>query len=185
MSSHLDIIGSVIIAGMIILNFAFFMGERTDSQIESTNKITAQTDMGDVTATLRFDLRKAGYGCDSNAILRAEPNLLVFRADLENDGITDTVAYYYGTANALIDEKDGSLLYRIVNGRKQRGQDLGLAAFSFQYFTSSNYGAFTETTNISDIQAIGVSLRMRSDMKVDGKYQDATNEFIVTPQNLK
>ncbi len=184
MSSHLDIIGSVIIAGMIILNFSFFMGERTDSQIESTNKITAQTDMSDVTETLRFDLRKVGYGCDTLAILRAEENCFVFRADLENDGKLDTIGYYYGSANALISEKSGSLLYRIVNGRKQRGQDLGLTSFSFIYFSTNNYGAMAKTASISSIMAIGVSLRMRSDMKVDGDYQCSTNEFTITPQNL-
>jgi hypothetical protein len=184
MSSHLDIIGSVIIAGMIILNFALFMGERTESQIESTNKITAQTDMSDMTATLRFDLRKVGFGCDSNAILRAEPNCFVFRADLDNDGKLDTVGYFFGAANTLINEKSDALLYRIVNGRKQRGQDLGLTNFQFLYFTSSNYGAFTQTTSLKSIQAIGVSLRMRSNMKVDGNYQYATNEFTITPQNL-
>ncbi len=184
MSSHLDIIGSVIIAGMIILNFSFFMGERTESQIESTNKITAQTDMSDVTETMRFDLRKVGYGCDTLPILRADENCFVFRADLENDGKLDTVGYYYGTASALISEKSGSLLYRIVNGRKQRGQDLGLTAFRFNYFTTDTYGAMTKTTSISSIMAIGVSLRMQSDMKVNGEYQYSLNEFTITPQNL-
>lgn len=185
MSSHLDIIGSVIIAGMIILNFAFFMGERTESQIESTNKITAQTDMSDVTSTLRFDLRKVGYGCDSNAVLRADANCLIFRSDLENDGKIDTIGYYFGAANTLISEKGESLLYRIVNGQKQRGQDIGLTDFQFRFFTSSNFGAFTETTSLADIKAIGVSLRLRSDMKAGGDYQYSTNEFIITPYNLK
>ncbi len=184
MSSHLDIIGSVIIAGMIILNFSIFMGERTESQIESTNKITAQTDMSDVTSTLRFDLRKVGYGCDSLAILRATETCFVFRADLENDGRLDTVGYYYGSSNSLINEKSEPLLYRVVNGSKQRGQDLGLTSFRFLYFTSSNYGALTQTTTLSSIRAIGVSLEMRSDMKVDGEYQYSTNEFTITPQNL-
>lgn len=184
MSSHLDIIGSVIIAGMIILNFSIFMGERTESQIESTNKITAQTDMSDVTSTLRFDLRKVGYGCDTNAILQATENCFVFRADLENDGKLDTVGYYYGAGNALISESTAPLLYRVVNGQKQRGQDLGLMSFRFLYFTASNFGALTQTTSVGDIRAIGVSLRMRSDMKAGGDYQYSTNEFTITPQNL-
>lgn len=184
MSSHLDIIGSIIIAGMIILNFSFFMGERTESQIESTNKITAQTEMSDVTSTLRFDLRKVGYGCDSLAILRAQENCFVFRADLENDGKIDTIGYYFSSANALISEKTSPMLYRIVNGRKQRGQDLGLTNFRFLYFTSTNYGALTQTTSVSSIKAIGVQLRLKSDMKVDGNYQYSMNEFTITPQNL-
>ncbi|MFZ1731948.1 MAG: hypothetical protein WBQ23_06780 [Bacteroidota bacterium] len=184
MSTHLDIIGSVIIAGMIILNFSFFMGERTESQIETTNKITAQTEMGDLTETLRFDLRKVGYGCDSIPIIKATENCLVFRADLENDGKIDTVGYYFGSANALISEKSEPLLYRIVNGRKQRGQDLGLSGFRFIYFADTNYGTLSQTTSMEDIKAVGVSLRLRSQMKVDGDYQYSLNEFTIAPKNL-
>ncbi|MBE0644837.1 MAG: hypothetical protein IH600_12205 [Bacteroidetes bacterium] len=184
MSSQLDIIGSIIIAGMIILNFSFFMGERTESQIESTNKITAQTDISDVTETLRFDLRKAGYGCDTLPILRATENSLVFRADLENDGKIDTIGYYFGTASTLISEKSGSLLYRVVNGRKQQGQDLGLEGFRFIYFSTNSYGTLSQTTTLGDIKAIGVSLRLRSKMKVDGECQYSLNEFTISPKNL-
>ncbi|MFA6234533.1 MAG: hypothetical protein WC824_10180 [Bacteroidota bacterium] len=184
MSTHLDIIGSVIIAGMIILNFSFFMGERTESQIETTNKITAQTEMGDVTSTLRFDLRKVGYGCDSVPILLATENSLVFRADLENDGKIDTVGYYFGASNALIGEKSDALLYRIVNGKKYRGQDLGLTGFRFIFFTETTFGTLTQTTDLNSIKAIGVSLRIRSTMKVDGDYQYSLNEFTISPKNL-
>jgi hypothetical protein len=184
MSSHLDIIGSVIIAGMIILNFSFFMGERTESQIESTNKVMSQTDMGDLTSTLRFDLRKVGYGCDSVPIIRADENCLIFRADFENDGKIDTIGYYFGSANTLISEKSELLLYRIVNRRKQRGQDIGLTAFKFIYFTDDNYGTLSQTTTLADIKAVGVSLRLQSSMKVDGDYQYSLNEFTVSPKNL-
>lgn len=184
MSSHLDIIGSVIIAGMIILNFSFFMGERTESQIESTNKITAQTDMSDVTQTLRFDLRKVGYGCDSLPILRADETCLVFRADLENDGKLDTVGYYFGAGATVIGETTATLLYRVVNGRKQPGQDLGINRFRFQYFDFNSYGALTPTTTIASIRAIGVQLRLKSKMKEDGEYSYSDNEFTITPKNL-
>ena len=184
MSSHLDIIGSVIIAGMVILNFAFFMGERTESQVESTNRISAQTDVSDVTQTLRFDLRKVGFGCDSLPILRATENSFVFRADLENDGKVDTVGYYFGTASTLLNEKTDGLLYRIVNRVKQRGQDLNLTDFRFVYFTKNTYGTLSQTTDMAKIHAIGVRLRVRSGLKEADGYRYSLNEFTVTPKNL-
>ncbi|MDX9760031.1 MAG: hypothetical protein RBU27_12800 [Bacteroidota bacterium] len=184
MSSHIDIIGSVIIAGMIILNFSFFMGERTESQIESTNKITAQTEMSDVTQTLRYDLRKVGYGCDSVPILRADETSFVFRADLENDGTLDTIGYYYGAGATLIGETSAPLLYRVVNGHKQAGQDVGINHFRFLYFDVNSYGALTATTTIESIRAIGVQLRLRSRMKEEGEYTYSNNEFTISPKNL-
>ncbi|MCB2204184.1 hypothetical protein KQI65_05495 [bacterium] len=224
MSTHLDIIGSVIIAGMIILNFTVFMGERQESQIESTNKITAQTEMTDITETLRHDLRKVGYGCDSAAILRAEPTLLVFRADLDNNGSIDTVAYAFvedkasttstststttttTTTSVTTSEESGTtyyvndegniieetkvltppkyLLYRVVNSRKVPGYDVGLQGMTFKYYESNKYGQLTETTSLAAINAIAVTLRLRSKMQEDGKYQYTVNEFTVTPKNL-
>lgn len=218
MSSHLDIIGSVIIAGMIILNFTVFMGERQESQIESTNKITAQTEMSEITSTLRHDLRKVGYGCDSLPILRATSSAFVFRADLDNDGKIDTVGYAFasdaselsttttstttsttsvsGTTTYATSEEslDGStttistsnklLLYRIVNGQKQPGYDFGLVGFGFRYYKTNTYGTLSETTTLADIKAVAVTLRLRSEMKLDNEYQYSVNEFTVSPKNL-
>lgn len=203
MGSQLDIIGSVIIAGMIILNFTVFMGERQDSQIESANKVTAQTDMSDVTTIMRHDLRKAGFGCDTVPILRATESLFAFRADLNNDGKLDTVVYAFskdltGTSTSTstsslttstvtaVNELDRELpkLYRIVNGRKNHGQSVNLVGFRFRYYSTDSWGALHETTTMGDIRAIGVALRMRSTMKTEGKYAFSLNEFTVTPKNL-
>ncbi len=196
MSSHLDIIGSVIIAGMIILNFTVFMGERQESQIETTNTITAQTEMSEVTTTLRHDLRKVGYGCDSLPILRATSSVFVFRTDINNDGKIDTVGYAFApdpssaimtsgtftTSTASTSNK--MLLYRIVNGQKQPGYDFGLEGCSFKYFKTNSYGTMSETTTMADVKAVAVSLRLRSEMKIDNKYQYSVNEFTVSPKNL-
>ncbi|MDT8323801.1 MAG: hypothetical protein RRA94_06810 [Bacteroidota bacterium] len=200
MSSHLDIIGSVIIAGMIILNFTVFMGERQESQIDSVNTITAQTEMSDVTSTLRHDLRKVGYGCDSLPILRATSSAFVFRADLDNDGKIDTVGYAFATDDSELSTTttagattttsttesttSKTLLYRVVNGRKQPGWDFGLVAFGFKYFRTDTYGRLFETTTTADVKAVAVTLRLRSKMKEDNEYQYSVNEFTVSPKNL-
>ena len=211
MSSYLDIVGSVIIAGMIILNFAVFMGERQESQIESTNKVTAQTEMSDITQTLRNDLRKLGYGCDSLRIMNAAPRQLVFRADLNNDGKTDTIGWSfsdhvdlatftkvstsmspvqsevktstYSTETLKISTENFSLR-RVVNGQIFEGSDTDMVGFYFKYFTTDSYGTLVETTSIADIKAIGVVLRLRSKMQYDGEYQYSLNEFTVSPKNL-
>lgn len=211
MSSYLDIVGSVIIAGMIILNFAVFMGERQESQIESTNKVTAQTEMSDITQTLRHDLRKLGYGCDSLAIMNAAPRQLVFRSDLNNDGKLDTIGYSYVdnvdlstfatvttsiaptqsevktstySTETLKISTENFLLHRVVNGRIFEGSDTDMVGFYFKYYTTNSYGTLIETSSIEDIKAIGVVLRLRSKMQQDDDYMYSLNEFTVSPKNL-
>jgi hypothetical protein len=186
MASHLDIIGSVIIAGMIILNVAFFMVERQDSQVQSINKITQQGDLSDMTATLRHDILKAGYGCDTLKILRATEQQFIFRADLENNGELDTVAYILADANNLQKSTgSGGHLYRVVNGRKTRGADIGIVDFSFRYYRVNSNKQMVETTGLEDIRAIAVAMRVKSSMSTEDGYNYTNTEFTVTPRNLR
>ncbi|MBN1446629.1 MAG: hypothetical protein JXA28_01760 [Bacteroidetes bacterium] len=211
MSTHLDIVGSVIIAGMIILNFTFFMGERQESQIESVNKVTTQTEMTDVTQTLRHDLRKIGYGCDSLPIIYASPTRLVFRADIDNDGRIDTVGYAFApeldksvtstTTSTKISSTSETttstytletakadissfILHRRVNGQLYTGRDMNITGFFFKYYTTNAYGTLLETQIVSDVKAIGVVIRVQSVMQVDHEYKYTLTEFTVTPKNL-
>ncbi len=187
MSNHLDIIGSVIIAGMIILNFAFFAGERQNSQIQSVNKITQQGDLTDVTMTLRHDLLKVGFGCDTLKVLSATSREFVFRSDLENDGTLDTIAYIFADGNDMqtLTTAEGGYLYRVVNGQNTRGADLGLVSFGFKYYRLGDKSTLVETTAPADVRAITVGMKVKSKMTSEDGCQYSQSEFTVTPKNLK
>jgi len=185
MGTHLDIIGSVIIAGMIILNFAFFMGERQNSQIRSTNKATQQNEVTDVTSIMRHDILKAGYGVDTMKILKATPTCFSFRADLANSGNIDTITYLFGDgASSIVKDSKLGMLYRIVNGRKVHGDDLGITEFEFRYYRLGSKSVLVETTDIPDIRLVGVRMRVKSSMSAEGEYQYGQTDFTISPKNL-
>jgi len=188
MSTHLDIIGSVIIGGMIILNFAFFQGERQNSQIESVNKITQQSDITDVTTTLRHDIMKAGFGCDTLKILQASARVFTFRCDLENDGKLDTVSYTFGNySNTTVQTTRTTIpLFRIVNGRKVQGADVGIVECYFRYYRlGATYKNLIETTAAADVRAVTVGMKVKGAMTSEDGCQYAQSEFTITPKNLK
>jgi hypothetical protein len=187
MSSHLDIIGSVVIAGMIILNFAFFQGERQNSQIESVNKIVHQGDVTDVTTTLRHDIMKAGFGCDTLKILQSSARVFTFRCDLENDGKIDTISYTFGdySSNALQTSTNSIPLFRIVNGRRVRGADIGIVRCYFKYYRlDPTYKKLIETTSPADVRAVTVGMQLKSSMTSEDGCTYSQTEFTITPKNL-
>lgn len=187
MNSQLDIIGSVIIAGMIILNFAFFMGERQQSQITSSNKITQQGDLTDWTSVMRNDILKAGYGVDTFKVLRATPTLFSFRSDMDNNGTVDTITYVYMNPDnqQLFPGTQTGRLYRVVNGRRGQGADIGIVGFTFTYFTISAQQRLVETTYAGDVKAVGVQMRVKSQLETGGECQYARTDFTVNPRNLR
>lgn len=187
MSTHLDIIGSVIIAGMIILNFAFFMGERQDSQIKSVNKVTQQGDISDMSTTMRHDLMKVGFGCDTLKVLCATANEFTFRSDLDNNGKLDTISYRYalGDTSQQLTTSAGGYLYRIINGRRTRGADLGFVSFGFRYYSLGTKKELIATTTAADVKSIAVAMRVQSAMSSSEGCQYEQSDFTVSPKNLK
>ena len=180
MSTYLDIIGSVIIAGMLLLNFAAFMGSKQDSEIEATNTVVRQQNIRDLVQTMQYDFRKIGYGCDTNKIIKCSSTGLCFRGDLENDGKLDTVMYYYGIKGVAFSATDKNKIHRIVNGRADNNEGLPLEKFAVTYLDKN--GAATSIAK--DVKDVRVAMWVRDILPVEGKYETRKIEFKVTPKNL-
>jgi hypothetical protein len=181
MSTYLDIVGSVIIAGMLLLNFASFMDSKQDSEIEATNTVVRQENIRDVVLTMQHDLRKVGYGCDSSKIIKCNETMVAFRGDLENDGKLDTVVYFFGIKSIAVGAEAKNQLFRVVNNRKNSSTAVPLDKFALKYYDSKGI----VTTTAADVKRIGVTMWVRDMVPVGGQYQGRKLEFSVSPRNLK
>ena len=179
MSSMLDIVGSVIIAGMVILNFAFFMDDKTSAEMSSQNKIQMLERMEGMQETMMSDLRKVGYGCDSLKVLTATAVQFRFRADIDNNGKLDTISYSFITRNAN-DVKDTQYWYivRQVNQQRKTSQ-YNIQGCSFVYLRKDG----TTTTTASEVRSIRIGTRVTSGT-CNETAQTALSEFVITPKNL-
>jgi hypothetical protein len=94
MNTLLDLAGSYIIGGLVLLAIVGFMLSFTSrSQENQLNEITQRSvvEIGDI---IEHDIKKLGYRVSSgDKILSISQNSIFFLSDIDNNGTTDTISY--------------------------------------------------------------------------------------------
>ena len=179
MSLMLDLIGSVVIAGFVIL-----MGLRLNETISGSADATmaglnVQESMAELVRNLESDFRKAGYNVPdpTKTIVIADTSHIKFCADMDRNGTIDTVEWYAGPPLTTLPNPNVRVLYRNVtdtsgvwSGGGAAG--LGVTQFYLRYFTQTGDSVRPlDVANYSKIWVIEIALRVESPYKV----QDAVN----------
>ncbi len=144
MNTVMDILGSVIIAGMLlllVLKLNLFMSE---SSYTSDTELRLQQNTKTLAEIMNSDFRKIGYQVDSTAILIAQKERFKFVGDLEapgdpGSGVIDTVEYFLeDSTNSLgTTNPDDIILVRVLNNKDTiDGPSLGLTKLQFSYLDS-------------------------------------------------
>jgi len=146
-SSMLDIIGSFIVAGMLLL-----MGLRLNAQANETSAVyhdnlMLQQNMTTLVSLMGQDFRRIGYCRDwrkipdpSRSIRIAEPGRLRFWTDVDNDGALDSITYYLGPPSELADTPSprDCYFYRQVNTQTPQRINFGVTHFILRYYNALN-----------------------------------------------
>lgn len=139
----LDIIGSVIIGGVLLITLFRMSDRATESTYSKTGDLTVQQNIAAVVRVLENDFRKIGYCADwkkipnpAKSIIMADVNQIKFLTDVDRDGNVDTMYYYTGSTSELIYTANPRdiFLYRVVNSEKPAKVNLGVTHFSLKYF---------------------------------------------------
>ncbi len=172
MSIVLDLIGSVVIAAFVIL-----MGLRLNQSISGSADATkadlnVQESLVDIVRNIEYDFRKIGYNVPNpqNSIVLADSNHIMFVADMNRDGVIDTVEWYVTNPIGGFPNPNIRILYRRVNGSPAVGAALGVTQFGLKYLNQDGGPA----AFLSQIWIIEMTLKIESPYKV----QDA----VVTDQ---
>ena len=180
MGSQLDIAGSFILAGMMLLSFNMFIVDKQQAELTSTNQVIRQEAMSSTTSLMMFDIRKAGYHCSGDKVLTADPDDLKFAGDIDNNGSVDTVQYAF-KKTVITGGKNKMLLFRSVNGAATKGADLDILSLQFSYLDKNG----ASTTVPGDVKTIQASIRFKQ--RVTNTI-DTVNvrkmDFRITPKNL-
>ena len=194
MNTVMDILGSVIIAGMLlllVLKLNLFMSE---SSYTSDTELRLQQNTKTLAEIMNSDFRKIGYRVDSTAILIAQKDRFKFMGDLEAPGtpgfgVTDTVEYFLedsthslGTSNL-----NDIILVRVLNNKDTiDGPSLGLTKLQFTYLDSVS----TPTAVLSKIKYIQTEMwvqptEARNNFLTGIKDSTFTYwEFTIYPRNI-
>ena len=170
MAAMLDLVGSFILAGFVML-----MGLRLNANVANSNDsyradVIVQESLVSLVQAIEFDFRKMGYGVadPTTVILRADSTHITFLSDVDNNGIVDTVEWYLGGSITSTPNPNDKALYRRVgqpSGSNLVGSLPGVTKFTMKYLNQDGQS----TTLLGQIWIVETTLRVESPWKVQDR----------------
>ncbi|MGB5849122.1 MAG: hypothetical protein WBH40_11585 [Ignavibacteriaceae bacterium] len=138
----LDIVGSTIIGGILLLTLFRMNSTATQNTYNFSGELIVQENMVVTVEVLEYDLRKIGY-CENpfnipnpaRAILYGDSSRIKYLTDIDFDGNVDTLEYYLGPVSELsgTPNPNDKMLYRLINGAPS-AVNLGVTDFNIKYY---------------------------------------------------
>lgn len=141
----LDVIGSIIIAGILMVSIFRLQNSSTEELYRGTGNLTAQTNLATVVQILESDLRRIGYCADwqkipipTEAILYADSSSIRYLTDDDNNGSIDTMYYNFDFAKDIPQTPNprDRFLYRIVNNETPVDVNMGITQFRMEFYNA-------------------------------------------------
>jgi len=187
----LDIVGSFIIAGMVIMMLmAININTTTASSVILFTTIE-QRKMTDVSELIEYDFYKIGYRIDVDKISIADSNEIKFYTDIDNNDLADSIHYFLGDITDLsyTYNPNDKPLYRQRNDQDSLLTEYPVVDFQLSYFDSiGNTLAYSSLTNSAGrelIKSIKIEIKVESDELYDDKYQTSKWKKKISPKNLR
>jgi hypothetical protein len=139
----ISFIVGVIIVGLIMGLFVFYSNFYNSKTINEINTISTMS----IEEVIDYDFSKIGYRAGSNPVTSFDSSSIVFKSDLDNNGVIDTVQYSF---------KNG--LTRLINPGEKTFTVPNVEKFSVTGYDSTN----SQTTSVSDVKSIELKLTLNS-----------------------
>ncbi len=182
MSIVLDLLGSTIIGGIIVLMLMNFNVFQSNTAISSDSELQMQQNAKTLAEIINHDFRKIGFNYDGTAFTQADSERISFYSDIDRNGSIDSVTFFLGNVSEVASTTNpyDRILYRTVNTDTIKGPSLGLTKAKFSYFDEVG----TATNTLADIAYVKAELWIESIEPVDGEYLFTYWEMTINPRNL-
>ncbi|KAF0150900.1 MAG: hypothetical protein FD143_2409 [Ignavibacteria bacterium] len=191
MNHVLDLIGSTIIAGFIILILLRLNSQIGDAATQMHEQTFNQRNAVSVGDILEHDFAKIGYRVSiGEKIIQADSNAIIFRADIDNNGVVDTINYTLTTPDSMnsTPNPNDKKLKRKVNSAISRIAGV-VREFNLVYYDSLNvqinYGSLSSAVNRSKIRGIRVYTKFELPFLVNDSYNPTELRRVYRPKNLR
>ncbi|MBM4168027.1 MAG: hypothetical protein FJ215_02555 [Ignavibacteria bacterium] len=187
-STILDILGSLIVGGMLLL-----MGLRLNASANETTAIyhgsyILQENMTALVQILETDFRRIGYCSDwrktadpTRSIRLADSTSIRFYTDLNHDGELDSVTYYTGPVSELLETVNprDRFIYRRVNMEPPLKMNLGVTQMAFRYFDALNVELPTPVSDPRRVYYLHISIAVESPEPYKQEYSNDPSQYEV------
>ena len=176
-----DIIGSIVVRGMIIAIVIGLTVMLRDELFRRTSAATTYQTLSVVGSVIEKDLTSAGYNVAVRPVfLKADSDDCKFMGDVDNNGIVDTVEFVLAREAG---DTDPNSKIRILT-RTLGGTPLQITrapvTMKFEYYDSLS----VSTTNLLKVNSISVLLSQWDSYQSDNPKAIVRKEIRVFPSNL-
>jgi len=176
----LDIIGSILIAGILMLSIFRLQNSATEDLYRGTGNLTAQTNLAQVVQILETDFRRIGYCADwtqipvpTEAILYADSISIKYLTDVDGNGLLDTMHYYFDPTtdiSATPNPRD-RYLYRVGKGEAPVDVNMGVTQFKMEFFNALGTKLNFPIADPREIFSMQIDITVEDVSAYDEKYQ--------------
>jgi hypothetical protein len=190
MGSQIDYIGSLVVNGLVILLVLTLNSNVATTSFQRTRDLSSQQSATTMMEILESDLFLAGYRSDDVPFLQADSTAIRFTADLDDNGVVDTVAYVLGTPseNGLTPNLRDRPLRRRVNSTLPYDIAQGLVEFTFAYFDTGGhrmvYDSLKAASHRALIRLLEIRFRVEPSDPLDTTYIPVEVRRTIRPRNV-
>jgi len=191
----LDILGSIVIFGILMLTLFRILDSTTANTYKGSGDLVAQQNLSSIIQVLEYDLRKIGYCADwkkipapNQSILLADSTKLKFLTDVDEDGDMDSLFYYLGPTSELTNTPNprDRFLYRVTNTEAPVGVNLGVIQFNLAYFNSLGSQIDFPISVPGEVHSMEIEIAVEDVDAYDQKYSTALwRQMRLAARNLR
>ena len=191
MSYLLDIVGSSIIAGLVVLMLLTLNINNSATSNDILFTTLEQKKITDVTELIEYDFYKLGYCISGEKISVADSNEIMFYTDIDNNNLTDSIHYYLGETTDLsyTSNPNDKPLHRNRNDQDSLSTQFPVADFQLTYFdsigNSLDFASLTSAAGRELIKSIKIKITVESDEMYGEKYPTSEWKKKISPKNLR
>jgi len=191
MSYLLDIVGSMIIAAMVVMILLAVNINTTASSSIILFTTIEQKKIMDVSELIQYDFYKIGYLIPDEKISVADSNEIKFYTDIDNNNEIDSVHYFVGNTTDLsyTSNPNDKPLYRQRNNHDSLLTEIPVVDFNLSYFysigNSLDYASLTSSGGRELIKSIKIKITVESDEIYDEQYRTSEWKKKISPKNLR
>jgi len=179
---NINLVGSYIIGGLILLSILGMNGTLIDNSIESIGDYQVKTHTSTIAEVLANDIRKIGYQyTESNPLDSIQTHAVQFNGDVTGDNDADVIQWIFAQSAPDLHTANPSdtSLFRIVNGDTTDFSG-GVITFAFTYYDSLG----NTTLDTAATKSIHVQLVCESTEKIGNRYLKSAWSQRFRPINL-
>ena len=184
-ASFLKLVLSILVAGFMFLNIHRLTAGMNESSHEQVLDAINFQKANSVIQLLEFDLNRLGLGVNRQeySILQAQPHLISFYSDFDENGVLEKVTYSLSDtsmANQTPNPND-KVLYRTIDSDPDQDLAMGVSRFDLKYMDWHGY----ETTDLKQIKTIYVIVEVQSLAGYDDEYHTLFWHKMISPPNIR